>query len=176
MKTPDTAFDEHEVLHDLRHYLPAQAPLKDFIHHNTLHAFQQLKFPEATRKASEIFGYKVALGLDEFRALYHSKRISAAILENVILKQKGAGNLTNWLDKVLSQDYKTETSPRIGTLRSYWKKIYRTDLDSLVHPLFVPHPVQLPGPGHLHLEFSDCGSRVPVVSAGYGTQELYQFL
>jgi hypothetical protein len=59
MKTHETSFDEHAVLHELKHFLPAQAPLKDFIHHNTLHAFQTLKFHDGLRKASEILGYKV---------------------------------------------------------------------------------------------------------------------
>ena len=66
----NSGFDEHEILHDLKHYLPAQAPLKDFIHHNTLHAFQNLKFDHAIRKAAKMFGYNVSLPLSDFRNLF----------------------------------------------------------------------------------------------------------
>lgn len=52
-------FDESHVLHELKHYLPSQTPLKDFIHHNSLHALQHLKFYEAIFKAGKIFGYQV---------------------------------------------------------------------------------------------------------------------
>lgn len=127
-------FHEHEVLHDLKHFLPAQAPLKDFIHHNTLHAFQHIPFEEALPQASEIFGYKTSLSLTEYRALYTSKHIKQHILEKVVSDRKGADHSEEWIKKMLHKDYPTTTLPRIGMLRAGWKKEYRIDLDSLVHP------------------------------------------
>jgi len=134
MKTPPFAFDEHEVLHELKHYLPAQSPLKDFIHHNTLHAFQKKKFHKAIRTASEMFGYKVSLSLTEFRSFYATKRIREDILEQIITERQGAGGLKTWKEKVLTGEFETPL-PRIGTLRSIWKRKYQMDLDSLVHPI-----------------------------------------
>ena len=87
------SFDEKHVLHELKHYLPSQTPLKDFIHHNSLHAFQHLKFYEAIFKASKIFGYQVTMQLTEFRELYGIGRIKDTILERVITEKKGAENL-----------------------------------------------------------------------------------
>ncbi len=127
-------FDEHKILHELKHYLPAQAPLKDFIHHNTLHAFQHLHFHQAIREASAIFGYRVSLPLSEYRLLYNSGRIRPSILKHVIANRKGADNVTEWEEKVLSIKH-TKPSPRIGSLRSTWKRKYAIDMDSLVHPI-----------------------------------------
>ncbi|MVM37713.1 DUF2309 family protein [Spirosoma sp. HMF3257] len=135
MKTHTSLFDEHEVLHELKHYLPAQAPLKDFVHHNTLHAFQTLKFHKALQKASELFGYKTSLSLDEFRAHYASKRIREDVLQRVIVERKGANLAKVWAEKAINYPYKTARQPRIGSLRANWKKEYHIDLDSMVHPI-----------------------------------------
>jgi hypothetical protein len=56
-------FDEAHIIHELKHFLPSQQALKDFIHHNSLHAFQHMKFYDAIFKASKIFGFQVHLQL-----------------------------------------------------------------------------------------------------------------
>ncbi len=135
MKTQTSLFDEHDVLHELKHFLPAQAPLKDFVHHNTLHSFQNLRFDKALHKATEIFGYKTSLSLNEYRSLYDSKRIREDVLQRVIIQSKGAKLAKDWTENVLNKAYKTNRQPRIGSLRANWKREYHVDLDSLVHPI-----------------------------------------
>jgi uncharacterized protein YbcC (UPF0753/DUF2309 family) len=130
-----SGFDEDKLIHDLKHFLPAQAPLKDFIHHNTLHAFQHLRWEEATNRASEIFGYKVSLSLAEYRAIYKEGRIREDILEKVIVERKGKDNLAEWKEKSLNGHYESSILPRIGKLRANWKYKYKIDLDSQVHTL-----------------------------------------
>ena len=134
MKTHHIVFDEHEVLHKLKHYLPAQAPLKDFVHHNTLHAFQDMKFYKAIHTASQMFGYKVSLSLDEYRDLYLHEQINSAVLAKVIAEKKGAKNINVWKEKLLSEQYDMQKMPRVGKLRANWKQKYHIDLDLIVHP------------------------------------------
>lgn len=134
MNANNSSFDEHKVLHDLKHHLPAQAPLKDFIHHNTLHSFQHLPFHKAIREASAIFGYRVSLSLAEYRAMYASGKITPEILERIITERKGKDNVKEWLNKVLNSKL-TKSSPRIGELRAAWKREYEIDMNSMVHPI-----------------------------------------
>jgi uncharacterized protein YbcC (UPF0753/DUF2309 family) len=129
------SFNEAHVLHELKHFLPSQAPLKDFIHHNTLHAFQQQKFHEAVHLASEIFGYQTYLSLDEYRELYKQGNISDAVIGRVIAERKGKHQLNQWLDKMHRQPLDTTLKQRIGKLRRYWKDLYKLNLDKEVNPL-----------------------------------------
>lgn len=132
---PHRPFDEKHVLHELKHYLPSQTPLKDFIHHNTLHAFQHLKFYDAIFKASEMFGYQVTLQLSEYRKLYEDGRIRKDVLERIVREKKGAGAAEEWKEKLLRKPYDDTNTPRTGTLRAQWKNAYRINPDQLVHPV-----------------------------------------
>src|SRR5215210_4831300 len=112
-------FDEVHVLNELKHYLPTQTPLKDFIHHNSLHAFQHMKFYDAIFKASKIFGFQVHLQLPEYRKLYKTGRIREDVLLMVIAAKKEAAG--EWKDKVLNQSYDAINRPRIVQLRKLSK-------------------------------------------------------
>jgi hypothetical protein len=133
--TPNhTSFDEEAVIHHLKHYLPAQAPLKDFIHHNTLHAFQGMKFFDAIHQASVVFGYKVTLSLEEYRNLYTEGKISAVNLQRTLIENKGQDQLEVWKEKMLTKNYQSSSMARIGKLRYKWQSLYGIDLDALVQP------------------------------------------
>ncbi|HET9433718.1 MAG TPA: putative inorganic carbon transporter subunit DabA, partial [Chitinophagaceae bacterium] len=128
-------FDEAHTIHELKHYLPSQQALKDFIHHNSLHAFQHMKFYDAIFKASKIFGFQVHLQLPEYRELYETGRIRKDVLEMVVVNKKGKEEVAKWQQRLISKKYDTINHPRIGQLRQYWKEAYQFDLDNSVHPL-----------------------------------------
>lgn len=125
-------FDLHDCLHELKHYLPSQAPLKDFIHHNTLHAFQHDNFHKSLQKANRIFGYKTYLSLNEYRDLYKNKRISRSIIFK-ILEEKKVDHADLWFKKLTEGGYDENIFPRIGRLREFWKTGYKVNLDKEVH-------------------------------------------
>lgn len=135
MYAPNMHFHEEEVLERLRHYLPSQSPLKDFIHHNTLHAFQHKSFFDALRKASVIFGYRTSLSLQDYRRLYREGRISDDVLHRLLREKYTADYTDLWRERMFHKAYPYETAARIGSLRTNWKLRYKLDLDSLVFPM-----------------------------------------
>ncbi|HSX05875.1 MAG TPA: DUF2309 domain-containing protein [Candidatus Saccharimonadales bacterium] len=128
-------FDEHHLLHELKHYLPTQGPLKDFVHHNTLHAFQDMRFYDAIFKASAIFGYQTTFSLTEYRDLYRINRITPEILNRAIRERKGDENFEEWQFRALHKLYSWAIESRVGKLRSEWKQLYPIDIDNAVQPL-----------------------------------------
>ena len=129
------SFNEAHVIHELKHVLPSQQALKDFIHHNTLHAFQHMKFYDGIFKASKIFGFQVHLQLPEYSEMYKTGRIREDVLQMVIANKKGKAGVAEWKEKLISTEFDTINHPRIGQLRKYWKDRYQLDLDNKVHPL-----------------------------------------
>jgi uncharacterized protein len=134
-KAAKTLFDENRLLHALKHYLPSQGPLKDFVHHNTLHAFQDMKFYDAIFKASAIFGFRTTFSLAEYRDLHRIRRISSDILERAIQDSIGGEDYEEWEFKVLHKTYDHARVRRVGQLRGEWASHYHIDMDNAVQPL-----------------------------------------
>ncbi|GAB4017166.1 YbcC family protein [Spirosoma koreense] len=158
--TSHPVFSEQTVLHELKYYLPAQAPLKDFIHHNPLHGFQHQPFERAIQQAAELVGYRVLFSLEEFRALYAAGRVSETLLDAVLIERKGVHHQAVWKFNLLRKTYPVLASPRIGRLREGWELHYQLDLDALVHPIlfrllgsFLDQGIAVSAFPYRHLEF-----------------------
>jgi len=119
-----------QLIHELAHYLPSQAPLKDFIHHNTLHAFQQLPFHKGLHAAQQLFGYQTYLTLDDYRQRYENGEISEASLALAFKKQDDVS-----MNQLFSLEATSQLQSKVGSYRLQWKKKLGFDLDARVHPL-----------------------------------------
>ena len=70
----------HDLIHHLEHVLPAQAPIKDFVHHNTLHSFQHLHFRDALAAAETATGNHGFQTPESFRTYFRQGRIDLSDL------------------------------------------------------------------------------------------------
>lgn len=131
MKTSSVGFDEAHWLHELQHYLPAQAPLKDFVHHNTLHAFQDRPFHEAMAQSSALFGYQTYAS-----PAYYLNAINKGNLHpKQLIKQNNVRDIDLESEIGELQKLQTNWSGKIGAIRSLWNKKHHINLDKSVHPL-----------------------------------------
>ncbi|MEZ4452453.1 MAG: DUF2309 domain-containing protein [Nannocystaceae bacterium] len=73
------------------HLLPAQGPISVFIHHNTLHAFEDMSFEAAVAAAGERLGAEPYLSEERFREELAVDRITVDDLEAVLADRLGAG-------------------------------------------------------------------------------------
>jgi len=104
----------------LEHVLPGQAPIKDFVHHNTLHGLQQLPFSEAIAEARRVTGNRGYLPPQRFRELLAEGRITEEDLT-----------------VVLDQDPELQADELLIELED--RPLERRDIyfGALAHPLFV---------------------------------------
>src|SRR5881398_755979 len=78
------------VLDRLADLLPAQGPISIFIHHNTLHAFEDRPFEDAVERAAERLGCEPYLSESRYRDKLASGRILARDVEALLTEQLGA--------------------------------------------------------------------------------------
>jgi uncharacterized protein len=72
------------------HLLPAQGPITVFIHHNTLHAFEDLPFDPAVARGAAVFGCQPYLTEEAFRGRLARGRITTDDLRAVLRASAGS--------------------------------------------------------------------------------------
>lgn len=75
------------VLDRVAHVLPQQGPIGVFVHHNTLHAFENLPFEQAVVEASKLFGAEPYMSEARFRKELARGRIQPADIDSVLDSQ-----------------------------------------------------------------------------------------
>lgn len=73
-----------ELIHELGHYLPSQPPLHAFVHHNTLHHFEHLRFEDAVVEAGKIFDAEPFLKESDYHQHIAKKRITGHDLQAAV--------------------------------------------------------------------------------------------
>ncbi len=126
-------------------WVPHQGPLKDFIHHNTLHAFQEFPFVEGCLRASRLYGAWTFLPLSTYRDLFRNGEVSElAVRESVEesdlplareLRERQPSD--SWSRGLLSDqwgDYAPAPGVAETGLRSRWRSRHRLKLNHRIHP------------------------------------------
>jgi uncharacterized protein YbcC (UPF0753/DUF2309 family) len=122
----DFESDFEGVLHYLTEVLPNQGPLKIFIHHNTLHAFENYEFYEGVESASRTYNAKAYLSEEEYRQLLVNGRIDAKFILQNFHSEINRANLKHPLADfaLLSDGYIEYTDELEWLLKKSYKLFY----------------------------------------------------
>ena len=121
---PKKADIRAELLHVLAHFehtLPAQASIRDFVHHNTLHGYQSMAFEDALRASNDLTGAYSFWPQEKFRNAYLKGRMNDTDLNQVLLRDESLD-----ADKVVFETNNTAITR---------KDVYRSALIFPIKPL-----------------------------------------
>src|SRR5687767_1817060 len=84
------------------HLLPAQGPITVFIHHNTLHAFEELPFDRAVEHGAAVFACEPYLPESVYRDALTTGRIRPDDLLAVLEDDLGLGAV-DWIARLANR-------------------------------------------------------------------------
>ncbi len=159
----------HWVEH-LTHVLPAQAPIRDFVHHNTLHGFQHLPFADALAAAQRLTGAATYLPEARFRELLAQGRITLDDLD-AALSDAGLADLDQPVWRVISRRDVLLASLRLapddpGEVRRDWEAREHPQPENSIFALFsvstapgTKHPWGAAGAGEMPADWRDAAAQ-----------------
>lgn len=133
------AFDLDAAIEHIAHWLPTQGPIKDFIHHNTLHAVQHYPFHKGVAIAAKVFGARSYLPAADYQAMYQQGRIKDFAIDWAI-EQAGCepekqAELRKKLFAIDGKGHYPPVSLANHGIRNSWLTYLEVDLNSLAHPI-----------------------------------------
>lgn len=84
-----------EKIQHAAHFLPSQGPITAFVHHNTLHAFEDLPFQQAVLKGAEVYGCHPYWTESTYREKLGTGRIGSEDLQ-AVLQDESAEKPSQW--------------------------------------------------------------------------------
>lgn len=132
-------FDIDKAVDFIAHWLPAQGPIKDFIHHNTLHAFQDLPFHDAVALAGKLFGARSYLPIADYQAMYRRGRIGDHAVDWALNRTTLAGQQRERLKQSLFEQDPHRHYPPVSLanhgIRNAWLNQLGLELNVYVQPI-----------------------------------------
>ena len=132
-------FNLDSSLKNIAHWLPAQGPIKDFIHHNTLHAVQHHPFHEGIAIAAKIFGARSYLPLEDYQKMFQQGRIKQSAIDWAICHSGGNQLEQDKLRKTFFEQNASSHYPPASLahqgIRNTWLTHIEVDLNSMVQPI-----------------------------------------
>jgi len=139
IKAADQPFNLDIAIENISHWLPTQGPIKDFIHHNTLHAVQHYPFHKGVAIAAKVFGARSYLSSADYQSLFQQGRIKDFAIDWAIAHSEVEPEQYSRIRENLFVVEGTEHYPPISLanhgIRNNWLSCLEVDLNSLVHPI-----------------------------------------
>ncbi len=87
--SPDERSQLRSAIQHAVHYLPSQGPITVFVHHNTLHSFEDLSFEQAVVRGGKLYDCEPYWLEERYRAEFYRGRISIDDLRQVLMDDLG---------------------------------------------------------------------------------------